>query len=86
MPQAIRQSRALTERAEAAGIEALALAPRLGDLNEDLQAFDLGAIRAFVRSQLAPEDTVSLHAPADSWDGMTEAGAPSPLTTPSGRP
>ena len=49
---------ALTERAEAAGIEALALAPRLGDLNEDLQAFDLGAIRAFVRSQLAPEDTV----------------------------
>ena len=49
---------ALTERAEAAGIEALALAPRLGDLNEDLQAFDLGAIRAFVRIQLAPEDAV----------------------------
>ena len=49
---------ALTERAEAAGMEALILAPRLGDLNEDLQAFDLGAIRAFVRIQLAPEDTV----------------------------
>jgi len=48
----------LTERAEAAGIEALALAPRLGDFNEDLQAFDLDAIRAFVRIQLAPEDAV----------------------------
>jgi hypothetical protein len=29
----------LTERAAAAGIEALALSPRLGDFNEDLQAF-----------------------------------------------
>ena len=47
---------ALTERAEAAGMQALILDPRLGDLNEDLQAFDLGAIRAFVRIQLAPED------------------------------
>ena len=33
-----------------------------------------------------PRGRGSLHAPADSWDGMTEAGAPSPLTTPSGRP
>ena len=49
---------ALTERSEAAGIEALVLAPRLGDLNEDLRAFDLGAIRAFVRIQLAAEDAV----------------------------
>ena len=29
---------ALTERAEAAGIEALALSPRIGDFNEDLQS------------------------------------------------
>ncbi len=48
----------LTERAEAAGIEALVLSPRLGDLNEDLQAFGSGAIRATVRNQLAHEDAV----------------------------
>ena len=48
----------LTERAEAAGIEALVLSPRLGDLNEDLQAFGSGAIRATVRNQLAREDAV----------------------------
>ena len=33
---------ALTERAEAAGVEALALSPRTGDFNEDLRAFGLG--------------------------------------------
>ena len=32
---------ALTERAEAAGIEALALSPQTGDFNEDLHAFGL---------------------------------------------
>ncbi len=48
----------LTERAEAAGIEALVLSPRLGDLNEDLQAFGSGAIRATVCNQLAREDAV----------------------------
>ncbi|MFO1100752.1 MAG: toprim domain-containing protein [Xanthobacteraceae bacterium] len=48
----------LTERAEAAGIEALVLSPRLGDLNEDLQAFGSGAVRATVRNQLAREDAV----------------------------
>jgi hypothetical protein len=49
---------ALTERAEAAGIEALALSPRMGDLNEDLRAFGLGALRATLRIQLAPQDVV----------------------------
>ena len=47
---------ALTERAEAAGIEALALSPRMGDFNEDLRAFGLGALRAALRIQLAPQD------------------------------
>jgi hypothetical protein len=47
---------ALTERAEAAGIEVLALSPRMGDLNEDLRAFGLGALRAALRIQLAPQD------------------------------
>ena len=48
----------LTERAEAAGIEALALSPRMGDFNEDLHAFGLGALRAALRIQLAPQDAV----------------------------
>jgi phage/plasmid primase-like uncharacterized protein len=49
---------ALTERAEAAGVEALVLSPQLGDFNEDLQAFGFGAVRAAVRIQLAPQDAV----------------------------
>ena len=47
---------ALTERAEAAGIEALALSPRSGDFNEDLRGFGLGALQAALRIQLAPQD------------------------------
>jgi hypothetical protein len=47
---------ALAERAAAAGVEALALSPRLGDFNEDLRAFGLGAIQAALRIQLAPQD------------------------------
>jgi Toprim domain len=49
---------ALTERAEAAGIEALALSPRMGDFNEELRAFGLAALRAALRIQLAPQDVV----------------------------
>jgi hypothetical protein len=47
---------ALTERAEAAGIEALALSPRMGDFNEDLRALGLAALPAALREQLRPED------------------------------
>ena len=49
---------ALAERARAAGVEVLVLAPRLGDFNEDLQAFSSGAVRASIRIQLAPQDAV----------------------------
>ena len=49
---------ALTERAEAAGIEALVLSPQFGDFNEDLRAFGVGAVRASVRVQLGPQDAV----------------------------
>ena len=49
---------ALAERAEAAGIEALALSPQRGDFNEDLRAFGLRALRAALRTQLAPQDAV----------------------------
>ena len=47
---------ALAERAEAAGIEALALSPRMADFNEDLCAFGLRALRMVLRNQLAPQD------------------------------
>ena len=49
---------ALTERAEAAGIEAFALSPRMGDLNEDLRALGLDALRTALRIQLVPQDGV----------------------------
>ncbi|NEU94731.1 DUF7146 domain-containing protein [Bradyrhizobium uaiense] len=55
----------LTQRAEAAGIEAISLSPRLGDFNEDLHIFDLETLRAALRRQLVPEDVVRfLHSPA----------------------
>jgi Toprim domain len=46
----------LAQRAGAAGVEAIALSPRLGDFNEDLHVFGLDALRATLRIQLAPED------------------------------
>jgi hypothetical protein len=49
---------ALTERAEAAGIEALCLSPRLGDFNEDLRTAGIIDIQAALRVQLAPQDVV----------------------------
>jgi len=47
---------ALTKRAEAAGIETLALSPQAGDFNADLRTFGLGALRAALRIQLTPQD------------------------------
>jgi hypothetical protein len=49
---------ALTERAEAAGIEAIAWLPRLGDFNEDLRTFGIDELRAALRTQLAPQDVI----------------------------
>lgn len=46
----------LTKRAQAAGIEALTLAPTLGDFNDDLRQLGADALAASVRVQLAPED------------------------------
>lgn len=46
----------LVARANAVGIEAIALSPMLGDLNEDLRLIGISALRANVRVQLAPED------------------------------
>ena len=47
---------ALTERANAAGIEAITLSPIFGDFNEDLRRLAIDALRANVRVQLAPQD------------------------------
>jgi len=48
----------LTQRAADAGIEAIALSPRLGDFNEDLHVLGLDALRAALLMQLVPEDVV----------------------------
>ncbi|MET4518969.1 toprim domain-containing protein [Bradyrhizobium sp. I1.7.5] len=48
----------LTQRAADAGIEAIALSPRLGDFNEDLHVFGRDTLRAALRFQLVPEDVV----------------------------
>jgi hypothetical protein len=46
----------LTERADAAGFEALKLSPALGDFNEDLRNLGADDLRAALRVQLGPED------------------------------
>ena len=46
----------LIERANAVGIEAIALSPMLGDFNEDLRTFGRDALMAHIRVQLAPQD------------------------------
>ena len=47
---------ALTERAVAAGVEAIPLSPRLGDFNEDLRDLGIDELREGVRVQLVPHD------------------------------
>ncbi|MEH2549954.1 hypothetical protein V1283_006599 [Bradyrhizobium sp. AZCC 2262] len=46
----------LFDRAQSAGIEAMVLSPLCGDFNEDLRSFDINALRAALRIQLARED------------------------------
>ncbi|WP_439331014.1 DUF7146 domain-containing protein [Mesorhizobium carmichaelinearum] len=55
-PAGDRAMAALVERAQAVGIEAITLSPRLGDFNEDLRALGIDALRAATRVQIAPED------------------------------
>ena len=65
---------ALTERAEAAGLEALALSPRTGDFNEDLP---LGPRRAASGAAYPtrPAGCRSLYAPGNGKDGVTNVGS-----------
>jgi hypothetical protein len=53
----------LVARAEAAGIEAVVLRPILDDVNGDLRAFGLDAVRQHLRPQLAPQDVARLLLP-----------------------
>ena len=46
----------LTERANAAGIEAIVISPSLSDFNEDLRTLGLDALRMEARLQVAPQD------------------------------
>jgi hypothetical protein len=46
----------LVARADAVGIEAIALSPTLGDFNEDLRLIGITTLWANIRIQLAPED------------------------------
>jgi hypothetical protein len=49
---------ALTDRAQASGIESIGLRPRLGDFNEDLQQLGIDDLRAALRVQLVQEDVL----------------------------
>ena len=60
---------ALTARAQEAGIEALVLAPTLGDWNDDLPQLGPGALASALRVQLAPEDAARFWQPADDTGG-----------------
>jgi hypothetical protein len=46
----------LTLRAEAVGIEAIVLSPRLGDFNEDLRLLGVDALLAAIQVQIAAQD------------------------------
>ncbi|MGL3104801.1 DUF7146 domain-containing protein [Bradyrhizobium sp. BR 1432] len=54
----------LTKRAMEAGIEAIALSPRLSDFNEDLQTLGLGELRSALQLQFTPQDVARFMGPA----------------------
>ena len=55
-PAGRRATASVMSRAEAAGIEAMRLAPALGDFNDDLRQLGREALHTALRVQLAPED------------------------------
>ena len=55
-PAGRRATASVMTRAEAAGIEAMRLAPARGDFNDDLRQLGREALHAALRVQLAPED------------------------------
>jgi hypothetical protein len=77
---------ALTERAEATGVETIVWMPRRGDFNEDLRAFGLHALRTALRVQLVPQDVARFHAPGDSRNGATSSSSSVAMHGRSGEP
>ena len=61
--------RALIDRAQTAGIEAIALSPRLRRLQRGSAHLGLDALRAALRIQLAPEDVARFMIVGDGRDG-----------------
>jgi hypothetical protein len=51
-----RAAQQLSCRAQAGGIDAITLAPRLKDFNDDLRQLGVASLRATLRKQLVPED------------------------------
>jgi hypothetical protein len=62
-------ARRLTERASAAGLTPFVLIPATNDLNADLRRLGIGALRARLEAQLAPEDAARLVPPPASGSG-----------------
>lgn len=62
-PAGDRAAASLTERAQAAGIEAIILSPSLSDFNDDLRALGLAELWANLRVQLEPEDVTRFMIP-----------------------
>ena len=63
----------LTERARAAGIEALSLSPALGDFNDDLRRLGSDDLRAALRAAARPGRRGPIHAPRWRPKPMDEA-------------
>jgi hypothetical protein len=66
----------LIDRAQMDAIEAMVLSPQCGDFNEDLRNFDINALRAALRIQLAPEDVVRFLSTSVRTGIGDEAGTP----------
>ena len=64
-PTGQRAVNVLAERAHGDGIEALALAPTLGDLNDDLRQLGPDALALAIRVQLVPEDVARFWRPPE---------------------
>jgi hypothetical protein len=66
----------LIDRTRVAGIEANVLSPQCGDFNEGLRNFDINALRAALRIQLAPEDVARFFGMRVSTEIEDEEGIP----------
>jgi hypothetical protein len=66
----------LIDRTRVAGIEAIVLSPQCGDFNEDLRNFDINALRAALRMQLAVDDVARFFEMIVSTGFGDEAGIP----------